>query len=209
MSRAIRHLVPAALVAGTLLLVACSDDSSTKSTTTAAPDTTGAPDTSESEVNSTAANTTQAAPTEGIAYQDPQELLNAIPGYTFLPLPDGAVEDLVQQVNSNPALSSQLTAVGAILLGDDATSDPVLVIFYGLTQPLTGADADAYFAAATAGGTDIIDVDVDGRPGKAFLSDGRSSFTTLTGTTAILAQAGTTDVLRAAVTALFTANPDL
>ena len=39
--------------------------------------------------------------------------------------------------------------------------------------------------------------------------DGRSAFTTLTGSTAILAQADTTDSLEAAVTALFAANPDL
>jgi len=39
--------------------------------------------------------------------------------------------------------------------------------------------------------------------------DGRSAFTTLTGSAAVLAQADTTDALQAAVTALFAANPDL
>jgi hypothetical protein len=208
----IRRFLPATLAASTLLLAACSDDGSSKSTTTdsvttVAPDTTTAA--TEPAVTITTPDTTTGAPTVTVAYQDPQELLNPIPGYTFLPLPDGVAEGLVQQVSADPTLSSELAAVGAILVQDDATSDQVLVIFFGLTQEFTGADADAYYESATAGGTNIIDVDVDGRPGKAFLSDGRSSFTTLSGTTAILAQADSTDALEAAVTALFAANPDL
>jgi hypothetical protein len=207
----IRRIVPAALAAGTLLLAACSDDSSSKSTTTdgvttVAPDTTTA--VTEPEVTITTPETTT-APTVTVAYQDPQELLNPITGYSFMPLPDGVADALVQQVSADPTLSSQLAAVGAILLQDDATTDQVLVIFFGLTQEFTGADADAYYESATAGGSNIIDVDVDGRPGKAFLIDGHSSFTTLSGNTAILAQADTTDALEAAVTALFAANPDL
>ena len=217
----IRRIVPAALAAGTLLLAACGDDSTTKSTTaapettaavatTAAPDTTTAP--TQPEVTITVPDTApDTAPVTAVtvAYQDPQELLNPITGYTFLPLPDGVAEGLVEQVSADPTMSSQLVAVGAILVQDDATADQVLVIFFGLTQEFTGADADAFYEAATAGGTDIIDVDVDGRPGKAFLIDGHSSFTTLSGTTAILAQADSTDALQAAVTALFAANPDL
>lgn len=218
MYRTIRRLIPAALAASTLLLAACSDDSATKATsapttvvdvttsnTTSTPDTT-AP--TEPDVTITAPDTTEAT-TSTVAYQDPQELLNPIAGYTFLPLPDGVAQGLVDQASSDPTLSSQLLAVGAILLQDDATTDQVLVIFFGLDQEYTGADADAYYEAATAGGTDIIDVDVDGRPGKAFIIDGHSSFTTLTGATAVLAQADSTDALEAAVTALFAANPDL
>lgn len=214
----IRRIVPAALAAGSLLLAACSDGSTTKSTTTAAPATTAAVATTsvpatttaptQPEVTITAPDTTEASVVT-VAYQDPQELLNPITGYSFLPLPAGVADGLVTQVSADPTLSSQLTAVGAILLQDDATTDQVLVIFFGLNQEYTGADADAYYAAATEGGTDIIDVDVDGRPGKAFLSDGRSSFTTLSGKTAVLAQADTTNALEAAVTALFAANPDL
>jgi len=219
MYRKIRRIVPTVLAAGTLLLAACGDDSATKSTiataapeTTIAVETTEAPDTTiaptEPEVTITAPDTTEATMVT-VPYQDPRELLNPITGYTFLPLPDGVAEALVEQVSADPTLSSELTAVGAIMLQDDATTDQVLVIFFGLDQELTGADTDAYYEAATAGGTSIIDVDVDGRPGKAFLIDGRSSFTTLTGSTAILAQADTTDALEAAVTALFAANPEL
>ncbi|MCY7298153.1 MAG: hypothetical protein LH616_02945, partial [Ilumatobacteraceae bacterium] len=208
MYRKIRRIVPAVLTAGTLLLAACGDDSARQSTTTAAPETTiavettDAPDTTtgptEPEVTITAPDTTEATMVT-VPFQDPQEQLNPITGYTFLPLPDGVAEALVEQVSADQTLSSELTAVGAIMLQDDATTDQVLVIFFGLNQEFTGADADAYYEAATAGGTSIIDVDVDGRPGKAFLIDGRSSFTTLTGSTAILAQADTTDALEAAV----------
>lgn len=213
----LRRIVPAALAAGTILLAACSDDSTTKSTTaaletTAAVETTDTPVTTpvstEAELTITAPATTEAA-TVTVPYQDPVELLNPIAGYTFLPLPDDVAEALVTQVSSDPTLNTQLSAVGAILVQDDATTDQVLVIFFGLTQEFTGADADAYYESATAGGTDIIDIEVDGRPGKAFITNGRSAFTTLSGTTAILAQADTTDALAAAVTALFAANPDL
>ena len=221
MYRNVRRIVPAALVASTLLLAACSDDSATNNTTAAVettvvdttvldttePDTTE-PTTTEPEVTITAPETTEAT-TDTVAYQDPEELLNPIPGYSFEPLPDGVAESLIKQVSTDPTMNSQITAVGAILLQDDATTEQVLVIFFGLTQEFTGADADAYYEAATAGGADIIDVDVDGRAGKAYLIAGRSAFTTLTGSTAILAQADTTDALEAAVTALFAANPDL
>lgn len=216
----IRRIIPATLAAGTLLLAACSDDSTTKNTsaeTTVAPDstaaaTTDAPDITtaptEPEVTITAPDTTEAT-ANTVAYQDPAELLNPVPGYSFQPLPEGVADSLVQQMSADPTLSSQVAAVGAILMRDDATADQVIVIFLGLNQEYTGADLDAFYEAATQGGTDIIDVDVDGRPGKAFLIDGASSFTTLTGQTAILAQTTNTDVLEAAVTALFAANPDL
>jgi hypothetical protein len=216
----IPRILSATLAAGTLLLAACSDDSTTKSVsvettvatesteiaTTDAPDITTAP--TEPEATITAPEDTTAT-ANTVVYQDPAELLAPVPGYTFQPLPEGVADSLVQQMSADATLSSQVAAVGAILMQDDVTADQVIVIFIGLNEDYTGADVDAFYAAATEGGTEIIDVDVDGRPGKAFLSDGASSFTTLSGRTALLAQASTTDALEAAVTALFGANPDL
>jgi hypothetical protein len=222
-ARRSRRLFPVTLAAVTLLLAACSDDSSTSATTasapttattaaptTAVPDTTlpdtTLPDTTLAEVTLTAPDTTVAGP---VTYIDPVELLNPLTGWTFMPLPDGIADALVQQVSADATMSQQVLAVGATLVQDDVSGAQSLIIFFELAEAYTGADLDEYYTAATAGGTDIIDVDVDGRSGKAFLADGHSSFTTLSGTTAILAQADTTDALQAAVTALYDANPQL
>lgn len=212
MYRTIRRLVPATLAAGTLLLAACSDDSSTSGTTAGAAGSTAlAVDTTtatEPEVTIAEPDDTVETST-GVVYQDPAELLAPLAGHTFLPAPDGVGDALVQEMNADPVLASQVLAVGAVMTQNDTTGDQVLLIFFELKEPLGDADLAEYYDSVTAGGTDIIDVDVAGRSGKAFVSGSTSSFTTVSGTTGILAQADSTDALQASVTALFEANPQL
>ena len=75
-------------------------------------------------------------------------------------------------------------------------------------EPVDSMAADIY-SGITSGATDVADVTSGAHEGKAFVQDGMYGFTSVFGTTVVLAMSDNVDAMQTTVDSMFAANPQL
>jgi hypothetical protein len=99
-------------------------------------------------------------------------------------------------------------AVGSGVVTKDGKQ--ALLIFVGLKRELDATELDEFVKGVIGDGTNLQQGEVAGHPGWAYTTaDGQQAFTTVRGTTAVLALADDQDHLAGVIAGLFQSNPQL
>ena len=151
---------------------------------------------------------TTAGSESDIQYIDPMTLLTPWDGQQLETVDPSIADQITSQLSADPTLAEHLIAVGAITTTDDATGATTLVLFAEFDEPVDSMAADIY-SGITSGATDVADVTSGAHEGKAFVQDGMYGFTSVFGTTVVLAMSDNVDAMQTTVDSMFAANPQL